>query len=176
MENIQVAVRIRPLLPKEKSSGNEIALESEGNSIKIKESYLKVSQKKLRKNFIYDDIFSPQETNDVIYARRVRRVALKCLEGYNGTVFMYGQTGSGKTYTMLGYTNETGLYNQMASPREGKLKINQNSSFLSKDDYVNLMYDRNMNSLLSNNGILLKSLREIFEKIDSVSFLFFGGF
>ena len=27
---------------------------------------------------------------------------LKCLEGYNGTIFAYGQTGSGKTYTMSG--------------------------------------------------------------------------
>lgn len=27
---------------------------------------------------------------------------MKCLEGYNCSIFAYGQTGAGKTFTMMG--------------------------------------------------------------------------
>lgn len=159
MENIQVAARLRPLLDKELDSGDIEAFDINSQSITLLPQYHKKGGKKSRNKFIFDDVFSPDETNDTVYERKVRRVALSCLEGYNGTVFMYGQTGSGKTYTMLGYQNNQGLYNQAEAPiTKNKLINDQQNQFGMEnpcEKYADIMYDTNASSLMGNNGILI---------------------
>jgi chromosomal replication initiation ATPase DnaA len=103
MENIQVAARIRPLLDKEINSGEDEVFDINNQTISLFQEFTKKNVSQSKNTFTFDDVFSPDESNYNVYERKVKRVALSCLEGYNGTVFMYGQTGSGKTYTMLGY-------------------------------------------------------------------------
>ncbi|KAM4606780.1 kinesin-like protein KIF9 [Polymixia lowei] len=43
-------------------------------------------------------------SQDEVYVRVGRGLALRALEGYNGTVICFGQTGAGKTFTMTGTT------------------------------------------------------------------------
>jgi hypothetical protein len=63
-------------------------------------------------NFQFDHVFDQSKSNEHIYSKVVQHVALDCLDGYNGTIFMYGQTGSGKTHTMLGYNANSNLKRQ----------------------------------------------------------------
>jgi len=89
MENIQVAARVRPLLDKELNHGEIEAFDMNNHVIQLKNEY----QKKLavaKSQFTFDDIFTPDDSNQDVYERKVKRVAMSCLEGYNGTVFMYG--------------------------------------------------------------------------------------
>jgi kinesin family protein 6/9 len=59
-------------------------------------------------SFKIDDILH-NVAQETVYERVVKDIALKTLEGYNGTVLCYGQTGAGKTFTMTGATEN---YNQ----------------------------------------------------------------
>ncbi|RNA34917.1 kinesin KIF9 isoform X1 [Brachionus plicatilis] len=43
-------------------------------------------------------------SQDSVYDRVVKDIALSVLDGYNGTVMCYGQTGAGKTFSMTGAT------------------------------------------------------------------------
>ena len=51
--------------------------------------------------FTFDQVFDPSATQAQLYEQAVAPLILKCLQGYNATIFAYGQTGSGKTHTIL---------------------------------------------------------------------------
>jgi hypothetical protein len=54
------------------------------------------------KQFTFDKVFGPENSQEDVYNDAAKRLIDKCLEGYNGCIFSYGQTASGKTYTMQG--------------------------------------------------------------------------
>jgi len=83
--NLKVAVRVRPLLAMEE------------NVVDIDGSQVVVAAKK---PFNYDQIFGPEQNQEVVYKELVHNSVERLLEGFNTTVFTYGQTGTGKTYTM----------------------------------------------------------------------------
>ena len=83
--NVSVAVRIRPLLPKEK-------LASEQSCVRIVPSSNQLILGKDRA-FTFDCILSSKTTQDEVYKRCVSGLVKGCFEGYNATVFAYGQTG-----------------------------------------------------------------------------------
>ena len=56
--------------------------------------------------FQFDQIFSPETTQQTVFACTAGPLILGVLQGYNATVFAYGQTGSGKTHTMEGNIND----------------------------------------------------------------------
>ncbi|KAL4224634.1 Kinesin-like protein kif27 [Mactra antiquata] len=92
--NVRVAVRVRPMLPKEKVGGDEMC-------IKIIPSSKQLILGKDRA-FTFDDILSPKTSQEDVYSLCVEGLVKSIFEGYNATVFAYGQTGSGKTYTIGG--------------------------------------------------------------------------
>jgi Kinesin motor domain len=47
--------------------------------------------------FSYDQVGSPDTTQDQMFEWVGVPIVNKCIQGYNGTIFAYGQTGSGKT-------------------------------------------------------------------------------
>jgi hypothetical protein len=57
---------------------------------------------KEEKEFSFDNVFSPEDSQEFFYENSVKPIVSCCLAGYNGCVFAYGQTASGKTYTMMG--------------------------------------------------------------------------
>lgn len=156
MENIQVALRVRPLNLKEALLQDRnhfhISEKSEAISIypktipelanykriPIKQSYC----------FTFDHCFSEEVPNQKIYEKTVRKIVASSLLGINGTVFMYGQTGAGKTYTMLG---------PKKNDPEGSLSgiNNVGKSMISED-------------LKENSGILIYALNDFFEQIQEV--------
>ena len=87
---MQVAVRIRPLLARERD-GSECVEKVEN------EPQIVVAG---RRSFTYDFAFEPSSQQEEIYKQCVEPLVGAFFEGFNATVLAYGQTGSGKTYTM----------------------------------------------------------------------------
>ncbi|ETW06745.1 hypothetical protein, variant 1 [Aphanomyces invadans] len=96
-ENIQVFIRIRPLIDREtgpdpaaqhfiRTTGDQtIEVQTADSNIKCK----------------YDAVFGPSASQDDVYDR-VKECTESFLDGFNATLFAYGQTGSGKSFTMFG--------------------------------------------------------------------------
>ncbi|XP_064634767.1 kinesin-like protein KIF27 isoform X2 [Lineus longissimus] len=92
--NVKVAVRVRPLLQREK-------LSSETSCVKIIPANNQIILGKDRA-FTFDHVLGPKNTQEELYENCFKPLIAGCFEGYNCTVFAYGQTGSGKTYTIGG--------------------------------------------------------------------------
>eukprot|EP00747_Dinoflagellata_sp_TGD_P211808 gnl/TRDRNA2_/TRDRNA2_84987_c0_seq1.p1 gnl/TRDRNA2_/TRDRNA2_84987_c0~~gnl/TRDRNA2_/TRDRNA2_84987_c0_seq1.p1 ORF type:complete len:799 (+),score=162.35 gnl/TRDRNA2_/TRDRNA2_84987_c0_seq1:104-2500(+) len=143
--HVQVAVRIRPFLPRERPAERQAAWVAPGNQIhlKLNITQLAAPPKIDEKVFQYDHCFSSVE-QDVdgkpivgqteVYEAIGRQLLNNALEGFNGCLFAYGQTGSGKTYTVLGHELDPGLVPRLtqelfsAGREDGEMRVS--ASFL----------------------------------------------
>ncbi|XP_070275317.1 chromosome-associated kinesin KIF4A-like [Myotis yumanensis] len=98
---VRVALRCRPLVPKEISEGCQMCL-----SFIPGEPQVVVGNDK---SFTYDFVFDPSTEQEEVFNTAVAPLIKGIFKGYNATILAYGQTGSGKTYSMGGvYTAEQG--------------------------------------------------------------------
>ncbi|XP_029095753.1 chromosome-associated kinesin KIF4A [Monodon monoceros] len=96
---VRVALRCRPLVPKEINEGCQMCL-----SFVPEEPQVVVGTDK---SFTYDFVFDPSTEQEEVFNTAVAPLIKGVFKGYNATVLAYGQTGSGKTYSMGGaYTAE----------------------------------------------------------------------
>ena len=120
-DNLRVAIRIRPPLPRETEPNipfRSIAIvSSDHKSISLAE-YLGAELDELARQrewvekpqlfqlhrFTFDSIFDMDSSQIDVYNITAKQAVNSVLEGYNSTIFCYGQTGTGKTYTMEGFT------------------------------------------------------------------------
>nr|XP_020458229.1 kinesin-like protein KIF27 isoform X2 [Monopterus albus] len=91
---VRVAVRIRPLLPKEVLHNHQVCVRVVPGSAQVLLGLDRV--------FSFDHAFGPTDSQDDVYESCVQPLVESLVDGYNATVFCYGQTGSGKTYTLGG--------------------------------------------------------------------------
>ncbi|XP_067839241.1 kinesin-like protein KIF27 [Heptranchias perlo] len=91
---VKVAVRIRPLLPKEILHNHQVCVRVVPNTQQV------VIGKD--RAFTFDFVFGQKSSQEDVYSACVKPLVISAIEGYNTTVFAYGQTGSGKTYTIGG--------------------------------------------------------------------------
>ncbi|XP_065499200.1 chromosome-associated kinesin KIF4A isoform X2 [Caloenas nicobarica] len=91
---VRVALRCRPLVPKETSEGCQVCL-----SFVPGEPQVVVGNDK---SFTYDYVFDPSVEQEEVFNTAVAPLIRGIFKGYNATVLAYGQTGSGKTYSMGG--------------------------------------------------------------------------
>ncbi|NXS74412.1 KIF4 protein, partial [Pandion haliaetus] len=91
---VRVALRCRPLVPKETSEGCQMCL-----SFVSGEPQVVVGSDK---SFTYDYVFDPSVEQEEVFNTAVAPLIRGIFKGYNATVLAYGQTGSGKTYSMGG--------------------------------------------------------------------------
>ncbi|XP_062998619.1 kinesin-like protein KIF7 [Elgaria multicarinata webbii] len=89
---IRVAVRIRPLLPKERLHGHQMCLRGDPETKDVTLGR--------NRHFQFDTVFTESSDQESVYAACVQPLVEAFFEGFNVTVFAYGQTGSGKTYTI----------------------------------------------------------------------------
>lgn len=89
---VQVAVRVRPLLPKE-------ILHNHVSCITADPEERRVTLGNDR-HFHCDFVFEESSTQEDVYTDCVQPLIESFFHGFNATVFAYGQTGSGKTYTI----------------------------------------------------------------------------
>ncbi|KAJ3594249.1 hypothetical protein NHX12_006580, partial [Muraenolepis orangiensis] len=89
---VQVAVRVRPLLPKELLHSHEscITADAEQRTVTLGHD----------RHFVCDFLFEETSCQEEVYAVSVQPLIEAFFLGFNATVFAYGQTGSGKTYTI----------------------------------------------------------------------------
>ncbi|CAH3031197.1 unnamed protein product [Pocillopora meandrina] len=97
---VKVAVRVRPLVGKEKVHNVPQCVRF------IPEKPQLILGKD--RGFTFDYVFPPKASQTEVYEKCVEPLVKSCMEGYNATVFAYGQTSSGKTYT-IGGTDSAGL-------------------------------------------------------------------
>ena len=97
--NIEVFVRIRPLLPSESSAPDRSATSIVDAHADNKSVSINHPSKQLQ--CTYDKVFPPHATQEHIFDS-VSSCAAALVDGFNCTIFAYGQTGSGKTHTMFG--------------------------------------------------------------------------
>ncbi|NXF80256.1 KIF4 protein, partial [Sclerurus mexicanus] len=91
---VRVALRCRPLVPRESSEGCQGCLffvPGEPQVVVGKD-----------KSFTYDYVFDPSAEQEEVFNTAVSPLVRGIFKGYNATVLAYGQTGSGKTYSMGG--------------------------------------------------------------------------
>ncbi|XP_030649696.1 kinesin family member 4 isoform X2 [Chanos chanos] len=95
---VRVALRCRPLVPKEISEGCQCCL-----TFVPGEPQLIVGNDK---SFTYDYVFDPVTEQEEVFTTAVSPLLCGLFKGYHATVLAYGQTGSGKTFSMGGtYTS-----------------------------------------------------------------------
>nr|XP_019941626.1 PREDICTED: chromosome-associated kinesin KIF4A [Paralichthys olivaceus] len=95
---VRVALRCRPLVPKEINEGCQCCL-----SFVPEEPQVIVGTEKA---FTYDYVFDPNTEQEEVFSTAVSPLLCGLFKGYHATVLAYGQTGSGKTFSMGGtYTS-----------------------------------------------------------------------
>jgi Kinesin motor domain len=90
---VQVAVRIRPILPHEAGNTQCVDVLKESPTSKIS-TIVRLGGESGPK-FTFDQVFPLTTTQAEVYVHRVAPLVASCLEGYNATILAYGQTGSG---------------------------------------------------------------------------------
>ncbi|KAK9522843.1 hypothetical protein VZT92_019284 [Zoarces viviparus] len=91
---VRVALRVRPLLPKEVLHNHQVCVRVVPGSAQV----MLVPDRL----FSFDHAFGPTASQDEVYESCVQPLVESLVDGYNATVFCYGQTGSGKTHTLGG--------------------------------------------------------------------------
>ncbi|KAJ0004319.1 hypothetical protein NQD34_010533 [Periophthalmus magnuspinnatus] len=91
---VRVALRSRPLVPKEINEGCQCCL-----TFVPGEPQVIVGTEKA---FTYDYVFDPTVEQEEVFKTAVSSLLSGLFKGYHATVLAYGQTGSGKTYSMGG--------------------------------------------------------------------------
>ncbi|KAB1257444.1 Kinesin-like protein KIF7 [Camelus dromedarius] len=89
---VRVALRVRPLLPKELLHGHQSCL-------RVEPGHGRVTLGRDR-HFGFHVVLDEDAGQEAVYQACVQPLVEAFFEGFNATVFAYGQTGSGKTYTM----------------------------------------------------------------------------
>nr|XP_048290933.1 kinesin-like protein KIF7 [Myodes glareolus] len=89
---VRVALRVRPLLPKELLHGHQSCLQVEPEHGRITLGR--------DRHFGFHVVLGEDAGQEAVYQACVQPLLEAFFEGFNATVFAYGQTGSGKTYTM----------------------------------------------------------------------------
>ncbi|XP_015606250.1 kinesin-related protein 4 isoform X2 [Cephus cinctus] len=143
-DNIKVAIRVRPLIKREKDDGLPVQWQVQGNSIIRGEG-----------RFSFDHIFDMKNTNEDIFQAVVKPIVDAAINGFNGTVFAYGQTSSGKTYTMMGIKEEPGVIPLAVNYIFDAIANTVGREFLLRVSYLEI-YNEKVNDLIDKNGIDLK--------------------
>ncbi|KAM6979603.1 kinesin-like protein kif7 [Aplochiton taeniatus] len=89
---VQVAVRVRPLLPKELLHSHESCITADPDQRRVTLGH--------ERHFHCDFLFEETSCQEEVYSVCVQPLIEAFFLGFNATVFAYGQTGSGKTYTI----------------------------------------------------------------------------
>ncbi|XP_051484464.1 kinesin-like protein KIF7 isoform X1 [Apus apus] len=88
---VRVAVRVRPLLPREALRGHRPCLRSDAAAGEVALG---------RRRFRFAAVLPEAAGQAAVYRACVQPLLRAFFRGFNATVFAYGQTGSGKTYTI----------------------------------------------------------------------------
>ncbi|KAK2579324.1 hypothetical protein KPH14_008276 [Odynerus spinipes] len=151
-DSIKVAIKVRPLIKREKDDNLPIQWTVQGNYIASTDSEIK---KRGDGGFHFDHIFDERTNNKNVFDIVVKPIVDAAVNGFNGTVFAYGQTSSGKTYTMMGALNEPGIIPLAVEYMFDAIANTMRREFLLRVSYLEI-YNERVNDLLNKSGTDLK--------------------
>ncbi|CEG78527.1 hypothetical protein RMATCC62417_13123 [Rhizopus microsporus] len=144
-ENIQVAVRCRPLTSSEQANYWTIGDSTIGsNDPRLKRQH----------EFRFDRVLYGSD-NEALYSKSVENIINQAMEGYHATVFAYGQTASGKTYTMMGTESQPGVIPRSVDNVFKFIKNAVTKEFLLRISYIEI-YNETIKDLLNPSNDNLK--------------------
>ncbi|KAJ3257989.1 kinesin-like protein Klp5 [Boothiomyces macroporosus] len=174
MENITVAVRVRPLLETEKIQKKDrrqsflVNAEESDRTIHILDSNIlsfdphKKPQDK--KQYAFDKVFDDSASQRQVFEGTAKPLIDHVLSGYNSTVFAYGATGCGKTHTITGTEQDPGIIYQTIKELYEKLEaIKENNLVEVTMSYLEV-YNETIRDLFSKSSNTLE-IREDSSKI-----------
>lgn len=172
-QNIQVAVRCRPLNDREGKLNSYSIIECNDKAREV-HAFDKSGHLNIDKKYTFDKVFGVTSKQSEVYNQVVKPVVLEVIEGYNCTIFAYGQTGTGKTHTMEGdwssvtdspqsWENDqrVGIIPRSVAHLFTCLNSIQNCEFSVKVSFIEL-YNEELSDLLSDSSNENEKLR-IFE-------------
>ncbi|XWS21313.1 hypothetical protein CRYUN_Cryun30bG0045100 [Craigia yunnanensis] len=143
MEKICVAVRLRPPISQEFSSGTFWRVEDN-----------RISLHKLHGtpisglSYAFDHVFNESCSNSKVYELLTKDIIHATVDGFNGTAFAYGQTSSGKTFTMNGSSNDAGIIHRAVNDIFQKIQMISDREFLIRVSYMEI-YNEEINDLFA---------------------------
>ncbi|KAM4697005.1 chromosome-associated kinesin KIF4A [Rhinophrynus dorsalis] len=145
---VRVALRCRPLVPKEINEGCKTCL-----TFVPGEPQVIVGTEK---SFTYDYVFDPVTEQEEVYSTSVAPLIKGLFKGYNATVLAYGQTGSGKTFSMGGaYTHDqeneptVGVIPRVVKALFNEIEQRSDWEFLLKVSYLEIYNEEILDLLFS---------------------------
>ncbi|GIY30586.1 kinesin-like protein KIN-7K, chloroplastic [Caerostris extrusa] len=150
MDNIRVAVRMRPLIQRELDNKEVVYWKYESPNTVYQKNSPSVA-------FTFDRVFGNQEENETIYTEFCSDIVKSVIDGFNGTIFAYGQTSSGKTFTMLGDNSKKthGIIHYAISDIFNLMQNMPEREFLLRVSYMEI-YNETVRDLLSDENENLK--------------------
>ena len=164
--SVKVAVRVRPLLNREISTGESSCIRSNvhNNTVVVG----------LERTFGFDKVFSEESTQEEVFDICIKNLLLSSFAGYNSTVLAYGQTCSGKTFTMGTEAALTGLKDQQGIiPRVVRTMFDEiekrkgMKEFVIRVSFIEI-YNEEINDLLDPQGQSKITIRELTRGIPSL--------
>lgn len=142
MDNIKVAVRVRPMNSNEIRDNSIDIIRVDGQCVTVSDPITDSTR-----DFIFDYVFPITTNNRTIFETLGESIVESAQQGYNCCVLAYGQTGSGKTHTMLNYNlqanTDLGLIpnicNALISNVKPNCEIHMEVSFV--EIYAEKIYD-----------------------------------
>lgn len=140
--NIQVMIRIRPLLP---SENTQLCINTN-----ISNNIITINPER---EYSFDHILPETTTNEDIFTKHIKPNISLAFKGYNYSIIAYGQTSSGKTFTMGTSPSQPGIIQQTFNYIETHSSIfntfNISLSFIEiyQDDINDLLCQYNSSSL-----------------------------
>ncbi|KYN37073.1 Centromere-associated protein E [Trachymyrmex septentrionalis] len=145
-DSIKVAIKVRPLIKREKDENSSIQWVTSENTIAAIDPEFR---KRSDGRFEFDHIFDTTANNNNVF-NVVRPIVDAAVNGFNGTVFAYGQTSSGKTYTMMGTSEEPGIVPLAVEHMFDAITNIPGREFLLRVSYLEI-YNEKVNDLLNKN-------------------------
>lgn len=114
-----MAIRIRPMLPKEYQKKLSETVKVEDNLVIVfdpvdnkmeqeRKQKMDVYHRSREQCYAFDHIFTHHDIEE-IYQKTAMDLVDSLYDGFNGCVFAYGATGTGKTFTMIGNSEQKGM-------------------------------------------------------------------
>jgi len=159
--NVQVSVRIRPLLASDARRRRE--REGDGGDGGGEEGYAyepyderTVQETGSTKGSKFNHVWGPDTQNEYIYQSIGQRCVSDVFQGYNVCVFMYGQTGSGKTHTMTGNPSDPGLIPRCCDELFRTIGADKTRQYLVRASYLEIYNERIFDLLQSKRELQLR--------------------
>ncbi|KEP64256.1 UNVERIFIED_CONTAM: kinesin motor domain-containing protein [Hammondia hammondi] len=153
--NVLVAVRVRPLQPKETQAGCRQIVRVLGSKVVLlldpgpsnQDDVLRLKRSR-EKRYAFDYAFDEHTDQQCVYESTTKFLIDGVLQGYNATAFAYGATGAGKTHTMLGSYKQPGVMVYTLKELFTRIeKHGENKDFLVKCSFLEI-YNENVRDLL----------------------------